>query len=145
MASGLRSVREPMASAGQLVLGTRNPQDLSVDDLTELATQLTDFMAINGRPGVRVTVKGDELFGAGNHFIEILEIILPNAEFIKDTVYTALLTGPVTAFMRKRFMRKHGRTRPRHVRILGPDGRLLGTLVFATTDAEPEWSEPDRE
>jgi hypothetical protein len=138
--SDLGPTATPTSSAGHLVLETLNPLDLSTDDLADLAAQLTDLMSASGPSELPVTVRGDEPLGAGNDWIDVLNIILPNAEFIKETIYTAVLTSAVT-FMRKRFRRKHESTRPRKINIWRPDGQLVGTLILTDEDAEPQWSE----
>jgi hypothetical protein len=100
-------------------------------------------MAANGQTGTPVLFKGDEALGVANGWVQFIDVILPSADFVKNTVYTALLAS-VTAFMRKRFGRKHESTRPRSVRVWAPDGRLLGTLTLSSADADPEWSEQSR-
>jgi hypothetical protein len=142
--SDLGPARRPVTPEGSLILETPNPKDLSTADLAELATELTDLMAANGQAGTPVLFKGDEPLGAANSWVQFIDVILPSADFIKNTVYTALLAS-VTAFMRKRFRRKHESTRPRSVRVWAPDGRLLGTLTLSSADADPEWSEQSQE
>lgn len=130
-------VRRSAPPVGRLVLESPNPLDLSTDDLADLAAQLTDLS------GLPVTVQGDEPLGAGNDWVDVLNIILPNAEYIKDTIFTAVLTS-AAAFMRKRFQRKHESTRPRRIDLWAPDGQLMGTVLLTTADADPEWSEPSQ-
>jgi hypothetical protein len=98
-----------------LVLESRNYLDLSTDDLRELADDVSTSLADSGVVGLRVTVKADEdLYGAGNIFVDALYVVLPNAEFIKETAFTAAV-GLLTRFMRKRYLRKHEGKRPREV------------------------------
>lgn len=128
-------------STRHLVIETPNPLDLSIPELSELAAEITGLINAKRLSDVRVTVKGDDQFGAGNNWIDILQIILPSADFIKDTIYTAILSS-ATEFMRKRFKRKHEETRPRRIDVRAPDGRLLMTLTLATAEAQPEVSAP---
>ena len=125
---------------GDLVLETPNPLDLSIEDLTELAVQLEGVVASSGPSGVRVTVKGNEPLGAGNQLIDYLYVILPSIEFMKETAFVTVIAS-ITTFMRRRFKRRHGGGRPRHIEIFGPDGRLVARVILEQEDAEPKWIE----
>jgi hypothetical protein len=127
---------------GALILQTLNPLDLSLADLEELAAELERVMSSNGLSGVPVKSAGNEPLGVGNQLTDYLIMILPNAEFIKETAFTAVV-GAVTVFMRKRFKRKHESRRLRQIDVYGPDGKLLLTYKLTSEDAEPEQSGPD--
>jgi hypothetical protein len=89
-----------------------------------------------------VKVRGNEPLGSGNQFTDFLVLILPNAEFIKETAFTAII-GSSIAFMRRRFKRKHESRRPREIQVHGPDEQLIVVIKLTSEDAEPEWSNPE--
>ena len=142
MTSGSAPLGDDVGSEVPLILETPNPLDLSVRDLEELAADLERVMAANGLGGVPVKARGNEPLGAGNQLTDYLFIFLPNAEFIKETAFTAVI-GAATVFMRKRFKRKHESRRPRQIDVYGSDGKLLRTFKLISEDAEPEQSDPD--
>src|SRR5690348_15799663 len=109
-------------SANPLILETPNPLDLSLDDLRDLSAEIANTLVEHGAGGIPVSVSGDEPLGAGNEFTEILNIILPNAEFIKETAFAAVIAS-ATTFMRARFKRKHEGTRPRQINVHTPEGK----------------------
>jgi hypothetical protein len=141
MASGSTPLGNGMGSEGALVLETPNPLDLSVRELEELAADLESVMAANGLSGVPVKARGNAPLGVGNELTDYLFMFLPNAEFLKETAFNAVI-GTTIVFMRKRFKRKHESRRPRQVDVYGPDGKLLATFKLASEDAEPEQSGP---
>jgi hypothetical protein len=141
MASGSAVHENEVGSGRQLVLETRNTLDLSVDELAQLAAQLQELMAANGLSDVLVTVKGDEPFGAGNDWFDVLHIILPHAEVMKDDVFAGMV-ALVVAYMRTRFKRKHESTRPRQIKVRTSDGRKVLEVTIDSPDADPEFSTP---
>jgi hypothetical protein len=138
MVSGFQPSDAHVPSAGRLVLHTPNPLDLSIEDLNDLAKHLSDGVANNGHPDIQVSVDSYEPLGVGNHFVDQLYVILPHAEFMKDTIF-ATVVASVTGFMRNRFKRKHENKRPRKVYFFAPDGRLLGVFVLEDENAEVRW------
>lgn len=144
MIPGSAPLGDDAGSEVPLILETPNPLDLSVRDLEELAADLENVMAANGLSGVPVRVRGNEPLGAGNQLTDYLFMFLPNAEFIKETAFTAVI-GAATVFMRKRFKRKHESRRPRQIDVYGPDGKLLTTFKLTSENAESEQSDPDED
>jgi hypothetical protein len=116
MASGSAPPGDAVWSERTLVLETPNPLDLSVVELEELAAELEGVMAANGLSGVPVRVRGNEPLGAGNQLIDYVFVFLPNAEFLKETAFNALI-GTVIFFMRKRFKKKYESRRPRQIEV----------------------------
>lgn len=142
MASGSAPLGDDVRFEGALVLETPNPLDLSVRELEELAADLDRVMATNGLSGVPVKARGNEPLGVGNQLTDYLFMFLPNAEFLKETAFNAVI-GAAIVFMRKRFKRKHESRRLRQIDVYGPDGKLLTTFKLTSEDAEPEQSDPD--
>lgn len=141
MSSEPTSFENQAGSIERLVLHTPNPLDLSADDLSGLAVELSDAIARNGRRDLVITVDSYEPLGAGNHLIDFLYVILPHAEFMKDTIFTTVVAS-VTTFMQGRFKRKHESKRQRRVYFFAPDGRLLGAFVLEDENAEVQWLDP---
>ena len=129
------------ASDRQLVLETRNTLDLSMDELLQLAAQLQEFIASNGISDLLVTVRGDEPLGAGNHWFDVLHIILPRAEVMKEDTFEGMIALAV-AYMRSRFKRKHEGTRPRQVKVRTSNGQEVLEVTINSPDADPEFSAP---
>jgi hypothetical protein len=138
MASASAALGREASSMKALILQTSNPLDLSIEDLAELAERLERDMTTSGHGDVPVKVRGNEPLGAGNQFTDFLILILPNAEFIKETAFTAII-GSSIAFMRRRFKRKHESRRPREIQVYGPDEQLKVVIKLTSEDAEPEW------
>jgi hypothetical protein len=141
VASGSPSSNASFMPERRLVLHTPNPLDLSVPDLNDLAAQLSCALEDSGNREVQVSVDSYEPRGAGNHFIDQLYVILPHAEFMKDTIF-ATVVASVTGFMRNRFKRKHEHKRPRKVYFFTPDGRLAGVFVLEDASSEVRWLDP---
>jgi hypothetical protein len=141
MASGSEPLGDDVGSNAALVLETPNPLDLSVSELEELAADLQRVMDAKGLSGVSVRARANEPFGAGNQLTDYLFIFLPNAEFLKETAFNALI-GAAIVFMRKRFKRKHESRRLRQIDVYGPDGKLRTTFRLTSEEAEPEQSDP---
>jgi hypothetical protein len=138
MGSDFETLEKRPSSTESLVLQTPNPLDLSIDDLEGLAAQVASVLAQSGWQDMQVTVDAYEPLGAGNNLADILYIILPSAEFMKDTIF-ATVVASVTAFMQSRFKRKHESKRPRIVHFFDPDGSFLGSFVINEENSEIEW------
>lgn len=128
---------------GQFILETRNTLDMPVEDLAQLGSQIKEVMAANDLDSIAVAVKGNEPFGgAANPWIDILHVILPNAEAIKEDVFNGVIALCV-AYMRTRFKRKHESTRPRQIRVRTPDGHPVLEISIDGPDDEAKFSTPN--
>lgn len=75
--------------------------------------------------------------GSGNAWHDILQVVIPNADWLKDGAYSYLFKT-VETYMRKRYSLPYEEDRPREgVYLLGPDGHevLLRRVVSKTDDA----------
>lgn len=129
-------------TAPEIVLATPHSLDLELDELTTLAMTINQELA--GQ--LRARAAGRPHRGTATRFIDVIQLILPSADFVKDAAYT-LLIERVIAFMRERFKRPHEERRPRHIEEYDTEGRLLRTFVIRDAKAETEvWqSEPPDE
>jgi hypothetical protein len=115
-----------------VLLETINPLDLTPDDLQELVHLLSCEV-----PDVRFQIAYEDQHGGGVSWHEVLRIWLPNAEFIKDSIYTTLLTISIES-MRRRFKRKHGSRRPKSIIVHDREtGKELASFVVYDVDSEP--------
>lgn len=116
-----------------VLLETINPLDLTPDDLQEL----TDLLSREA-PQLSFQVAYDDQHGGGVSWHEVLRIWLPNADFIKDAIYTIILTESF-ASMRRRFQRKHSSRRPKSIVVHDMQtGKELASFVIDDADAEPQ-------
>jgi hypothetical protein len=141
MASGSAVYENEVGSGRQVILETHNTLDLSTDELAPLAAQFQELMALNGLGDVPVTVKGDDPLGAGNHWFDVLHIILPNTEVIKDDVFKGMIALAV-AYMKTRFKRKDEETRPRQIKVRMFNGRKVLEVTINGPDDDPEYGTP---
>lgn len=115
-----------------VLLETINPLDLTPDDLQELADLLS-----RETPQLSYRVAYNDQHGGGVSWHEVLRIWLPNAEFIKNTIYTIILTESF-ASMRRRFQRKHSSRRPKSIIVHDMHtGNELAAFVIDDVEAEP--------
>jgi hypothetical protein len=119
-----------------VLLETINPLDLTPDDLQELVDVLS-----REAPQVEYQIAYEDQYGGGVSWHEVLRVWLPNAEFIKDAIYTTLLTISIDA-MRRRFKRKYGSRRPKSIIVHDrTTGRELASFVIHDVDSEPQSQE----
>ncbi len=142
MKSGLAVDESGSLAERQLVLETPNPLDMSLDELAGLAKQIQEFLAANGLNDVSVTVRGEEPEGAGNYLLDILNIILPSAEAMKEDVFKGMVALTV-AYMRTRFKKKYEGMRTRQIRFRLPNGVTVFEVTINSFDADPKFSTPE--
>lgn len=126
----------------QIILESPNGRDLSQSELDGLATDFRRALRAANRADIAVNVVAGEPLGVGNAYVDVLHWFVPSADFLRDQVYDVLVAC-VVAFMRTRFLRKHGKTRPRVTIIYGPDGRPLKAVTIETPDGEPITIDPE--
>jgi hypothetical protein len=122
----------------RILLETSNPLDLTPEELFELADEIQGAFS-----EFEVDVGYDDQYGAGVTGHEVLHVFLPNWANIRDGVYVGVVLF-LTAWLNKRFKRRHGERRPKSLMLYKEDGTPLGTFVLYDLDAAPTEEEPER-
>jgi hypothetical protein len=123
---------------------------LTVEELRDLATSIV------GRIGTQtsdytIRYAAAPQHGAATRWIDVLEVFLPSAEFLRDSLWTIILAETVRK-MRSRFAKPHEGKRERRIVVYDSDGQPLRQYTLWSADGEPsvedseEWaaSEPRR-
>jgi hypothetical protein len=123
---------------GLLLLETINPNDMTEEDLVELATTL------NREIGIPIGIGYEDQFGAGVSWHEVLYLWLPNHEFVKDEIWVTAL-GTVLENLRQRFKRKGNERRPKSLIVRDPStGEVVATYLIEEVGSKVKEEEPDQ-
>lgn len=127
---------ETGGTAAIVLMETINPLDLTPADLQGFIDTLSREL-----PQLTFQVAYEDQHGAGVSWHEVLRIWLPNANFIKDAIYTPIITESFKT-MRERFQRKHGSRRPKSIVVHDlQTGKELASYVILDAEAEPQSQE----
>jgi hypothetical protein len=118
-------------AASEIVLETINPEDMTPEELQELADALSPRLE-----NIDVQVAYETQYGSGVTWHEVLHVWLPSAEFLKGVGYTLVIEETVK-WMRGRFDRRGGGKRPKSIIVHGPDGEEIVTVVLDNSEADP--------
>ena len=119
----------------RITVEPQNPRDLSEDYLSEL---IQDLRAAHPEAGVRYA--GLEQKGYGVTWWEVLRIWV-TTDAVGGAVAGALVTELVNiavGWARGRLDREGPSKRPKYVAILGPDGKVLKSVLVRNSEDEPE-------
>jgi len=123
----------------EIVIRTRNPNDITIDETEDLARAIRAFL-----PNQDVGVVGKEQREGtyGVTWFQIVDIVLPLATGAgvilgKELVQEIARLG--IEWARARFKSKAGiRRRPVYIPIYGPDGKIVKSVVIKNATDEPE-------
>jgi hypothetical protein len=89
-------------------------------------------------PEMQCQIAYEDQYGGGVSWHEVLRIWLPNAEFIKNTICTTLITISIES-MCQRFKRKHSSHRPKGIIVHDREiGKKLASFTIYDAESEPE-------
>lgn len=123
----------------RILVRTGNPLVLPPEELEDLADAIRQL-------DTSYDVQTDiiEQKGYGVTWWEVINVILP-----WDVIISGATGAVITEFIhwaRERFKKEQGTKRPKYVGILGPDGKVIRSVVLEGPDAEPEdRTDEDRE
>jgi hypothetical protein len=114
--------------AEEIVISTANPHDITLEEVEEIATAIR---GLNLNCDVRV--EGKESEGYGVTLFEVLRVCLSGVDWASKEVAKETAKRIMTVVIdkiRERFQgRRHGSKRSVYVKIYGPDGTILSTVI----------------
>ncbi len=116
----------------QIIVEPQNPLDLTSDEVRDLAQDIARL-----EPGYDVRIAGEGFAAPAVTLWEVVFVWLPEAaKNVWPQLEGALLTIFI-AWAKERF-KKNPAKRPKCVNLVGPDGKVIKSVVVRSPASEPE-------